>query len=167
MRHRVFVPTASGYRGLKDVFTGPRAVWHDDISSRTLYLSRVERNRLAHSVNGNTATAEPSALPRTPGRHWSRTERNRLAHALNCSTSTPAEGGRGYGASAYLSAKLRNRLAHTEHGNTSKQLSPQELYDSLVSVPVQQHRCKGRPPALAPSSWRSSMDGLASAGLGS
>ena len=90
-RHRAFGKTAAGYQALKDVFTGHRADWFDDISSRTLYFSRVERNRLAHSENGNTLSITPRSQPSSPQSYLSRSERNRLAHALNGNTTPRAE----------------------------------------------------------------------------
>ena len=103
------------YRLLHDVFSSSSATWYNDVSSRTLYFSRVENNRRAHAENGNTMHLADD----------------------HC------------GLTAYMSNKSRNRLAHAENGNTAKQLSPQELYETLVNVPVHPHRCKGRTYTLS------------------
>ena len=65
--HRVYGIDVDGSRlMLKNVY----AATH----SRTMYLSRVEKNRLAHSENGNTT-------------YMSRKTANKLAHATNGNTA--------------------------------------------------------------------------------
>ena len=93
------------------------------------------------------------------GMHLSRLEKNRLAHAENGNTMTPRSE-RTHGPSAYMSNKSRNRLAHATNGNTARQQTPQELYDALVKVPVQEHRCKGRTYTLSQCS-RKPLEGSA------
>lgn len=117
-RHRCFhFDPRHGYSVLRDVYSGKRADRYKDISSRTVYFSRVEHNRLVHAENGNTAATS-----------------NTLCHIEE----------RRQGPTTYLSSKARNRLAQTVHGNTTQRMSPQELYDSLVCVPVQPKRCRAR-----------------------
>ena len=128
-RHRSFYVDQQGsYRVLRDVYSAYGESVFRDISSRTLYFSRVEKNRLAHAQNGNTAR---------------QTTPHELYATASCNTMSHSEERR-QGSGTYLSNRTRNRLAHTVHGNTARRMAPEELYDSLVCVPVQPHRCKGR-----------------------